>query len=218
MRTLYVITHPEATHHVEKVVGGWHDSILTGPGKNAAAAIARSLRAEIPAGTKVELISSDLLRTSQTADEVSALFDLKPILEPRLREKSYGEAEGRPQQWLDQRFIPPPAQGDRMNHDEGIRGSETRAEFARRVYAAMEEILGHDCEHQIIVTHGGALTFVISAWIKMPFESLGSVRFCAPSGSITRLTEDDFFRNREVVRLGDTRHLDAGADAASGTT
>ena len=208
MRSVYVVTHPEAAHHVEGVVGGWHDSMLTSTGRNAAAAIARSLRAEIPVGANVELISSDLLRTSQTADEVSALFDLETILEPRLREKSYGEAEGRPQRWLDQRFIPPPALGDRMNHDEGIRGSETRREFARRVYAAMEEILGHDCEHQIIVTHGGALTFVVSAWIKMPFESVGSVRFCAPSGSITRLREDDFYRNREVVRLGDTRHLD----------
>jgi probable phosphoglycerate mutase len=130
-------------------------------------------------------------------------------VEPRLREKSCGEAEGRPQQWLDQRFIAPPALGDRMNHDEGIQGAETRGEFARRVYAAMEEILGRDCEHQIIVTHGGTLTFVISAWIKMPFESLGSVRFCAPSSSITRLRQDDLYRSREVVRLGDTRHLDA---------
>lgn len=209
MRTLYVVAHPEATHHVAKVVGGWHDSTLTRAGRNAAAAIARSLRAEIPVGARAEVISSDLLRASQTADEVSGLFGLKTILEPRLREKSYGEAEGRPQQWLDQRFIPPPALGDRMNHHEGIRGSETRGELARRVYAAMQEVLGRDCEHEIIVTHGGALTFVISTWIKMPFESLGSVRFCAPSGSITILRQDDFFRNREVVRLGDTRHLDA---------
>jgi len=209
VRSLYVVTHPEAAHHVEGIVGGWHDSMLTGAGKNAAAAIARVLREEIPVGAKVELISSDLLRARQTADEVSALFDLETIVEPRLREKSYGEAEGRPQQWLDQRFIPPPALGDRMNHDEGIRGSETRGEFARRVYAAIQEILGHDCEHQVIVTHGGALTFVVSAWIEMPFQSLGSVRFCAPAGSITRLRQDDFYRNREVVRLGDTRHLDA---------
>ncbi|MBR7835624.1 histidine phosphatase family protein [Actinospica durhamensis] len=209
MRFLYVVTHPEATHHVERVVGGWHDSTLTSAGKNAAAAIARTLRAEIPIGTSVELVSSDLLRTSQTADEIAALFGLETILEPRLREKSYGEAEGRPQQWQKQRFIPPPALCDRMNHHEGIQGAETRGECARRVYAAMEEILGRDCEHQIIVTHGGALTFVVAAWIEMPFESLGSVRFCGSPGSITRLRQDDFYRNREVVHLADTRHLDA---------
>jgi 2,3-bisphosphoglycerate-dependent phosphoglycerate mutase len=77
----------------------------------------------------------------------------------------------------------------------------------RRGYAAMGEVLRRPCEHQIIVTHGFALTFVVAAWIKMPFESLGSVSFRAPSGSITVLREDDFFHNRQVVSLGDTSHL-----------
>ncbi len=30
MRRIYVITHPEATHHVENRVGGWYDSDLSG--------------------------------------------------------------------------------------------------------------------------------------------------------------------------------------------
>lgn len=209
LRAVYVIAHPEATHHVEKVVGGWHDSVLTSAGQRAAAAIARTLRAEIPVGAEVEVISSDLLRASQTAEEVASLLDVEIVLEPRLREKSYGEAEGRPQQWLDERFIPAPALGDRMGHHEGIRGSETRGECARRVYAAMAQILARECEHQIIVTHGFAMTFVVAAWIKMPFESLGSVSFRVPSGSITTLKEDDSWHNRQVVRLGDTRHLNA---------
>jgi probable phosphoglycerate mutase len=216
VRHIYVVTHPEATHHVEKIVGGWHDSVLTSRGRSTAAAIARSLRAEIPVGAEVELFSSDLLRASQTADAVSAVFDVAAILEPRLRGKSYGEAEGRPQQWLDERLIPPPVPGDRMNHDEGIPGSETRAAFARRVYAAMEGVLGHDCEHQIIVTHGEALTFVVSAWIEMPLESLGSVRFCAPSGSITTLRQHDFYGNRELVRLGEVPDSRRGSLLASG--
>lgn len=211
MRAMYVITHPEATHHVDKVVGGWHDSVLTPAGRTAAAAIAQTLRTEIPTSAKVEVISSDLLRASQTAEEVASLFDVEIILDSRLREKSYGEAEGRPQQWLDQRFIPPPTLGDRMGHHEGIQGSETRGECAHRVYAAMAQILARDCEHQIIVTHGTAMTFVVAAWIKMPLESLGSVSFRAPSGSITTLKEDDHWHNRQVARLGDTRHLDAGS-------
>lgn len=209
MRTIHVVAHPEATHHVEKVVGGWHDSRLTPAGRSAAVAIARSLRAQIPQAASVTVISSDLLRASQTAEEVSSLFGVGPILDSRLREKSYGDAEGRPQQWLDQRFVPPPAVGDRMGHHEGVHGAETRGECAQRVYTAMEEILGRDCEHQVIVTHGFALTFVVASWIKMPFESLGSVSFRAPSGSITTLREDDFFHNRQVVNLGDTRHLES---------
>ncbi|MBW5425350.1 histidine phosphatase family protein [Streptomyces sp. BG9H] len=208
MRSLYVIAHPEATHHIERVVGGWHDSSLTPAGRTAAAAIARALRAEIPEGAEVELVSSDLRRARETARAAGELLGVEPVLDRRLREKSYGEAEGRPQEWLDRRFVPPPAEGDRMGHHEGIAGSETRGECARRVYAAMDELLRRPCAHQIVVTHGFALTFVVAAWIKMPYESLHSVSFRAPSGSITVLREDDFFHNRQVVSLGDTRHLD----------
>ncbi|MBC9728578.1 histidine phosphatase family protein [Streptomyces sp. TRM68367] len=211
MRTIYVVTHPEATHHVEGVVGGWHDSQLTPAGIHAAGSIAQALRAQIRDGSEVELFSSDLQRTRQTAEEVAELFGVKPILDRRLREKSFGEAEGRPQEWLDQRFIPPPAVGDRMGHDQGVPGAESNTALAQRIYAAVDEILQSPCEHQIIVTHGFALTFVLASWIKMPIESLDYVIFQARSGSITTLREDDFYHSRRLVSLGDTRHLDSAA-------
>ena len=207
VRSIYVITHPEATHHAERVVGGWHDSRLTPAGIRAAVSIAEALRSWIPADAEVEVISSDLQRTRRTAGEMATVFGVEPIEDDRLRERSYGEAEGRPQEWLDQRFVPPPALGDRMGHDVGVSGAETTRTFARRVYAAMEELLRRPCEHQIIVTHGGTLTFVVAYWIGMPIESLSHVNFRVSSGSITTLREDDYFHNRQVISLGDTRHL-----------
>ncbi|RII16958.1 putative phosphoserine phosphatase 2 [Streptomyces sp. YIM 130001] len=208
MRSLYVVTHPEATHHIDGVVGGWHDSSLTAAGEGAARRAARALRDRIPEGTEVELFSSDLRRTRQTAEETGALFGVDPVLDPRLREKSYGEAEGRPQAWLDERFVPPPAVGERLDHDEGIAGAETKAAWVRRVYAAMDDILARPCGHQIVVTHGGSLTVVVASWIGMPVESTGRAAFRAAPGSITVLHEDDYFHNRQVVELGGTRHLD----------
>lgn len=210
MRTIYVVTHPEATHHVEGVVGGWHDSQLTPTGLSAAASIARALRGQIPDGAEVELFSSDLQRTRRTAEKVAELFGVTPILDRRLREKSYGEAEGRPQEWLNQRFVPPPAAGERLEHDEGVEGAETKAALVQRVYAAMDEIVQRPCEHQIIVTHGGTLTVVVASWIKMPIKAVGHAYFRVSSGSITMLHEDDFFHSRQVVSLGDTRHLGFG--------
>ncbi|MGV9308941.1 histidine phosphatase family protein [Nonomuraea sp. NPDC003727] len=217
MRTIYVVTHPEATHHIEGVVGGWHDSQLTPAGLSAAASIAQALRAQIPDGGEVELFSSDLQRTRQTAEKVAELFGVKPILDRRLREKSYGEAEGRPQEWLDQRFVPPPAVGERLEHDEGVEGAETKAALAQRIYAAMDEIVQRPCEHQIIVTHGGSLTFVVAAWIKMPIMAVGHAFFRVRSGSITTLHEDDFRHSRQVVNLGDTRHLDSAKAGLTST-
>lgn len=61
-----------------------------------------------------------------------------------------------------------PAVGDRLNDDEGIPAAETRAALAARVYAATEAITASPTEHQVIVTHGFTLTFVIAAWIQMP--------------------------------------------------
>jgi 2,3-bisphosphoglycerate-dependent phosphoglycerate mutase len=203
VRHLYVVTHTEATHHVDNIVGGWHDSQLTLKGKRAAGAIAARLRERIPARSDVELYSSDLKRAQQTAAPISEILQARLVLDRRLREKSYGVAEGRPQDWLDQRFVPPPASGDRMNHNEGVTGAETKAVFARRIYAALDDILQSKCEHQVIVTHGFAATFLVTAWIKMPVDSLGYVHLGIKSGSITTLTEDDFFHNRQVVSLGE---------------
>ncbi|UQU66540.1 histidine phosphatase family protein [Couchioplanes caeruleus] len=207
MRTVHVIAHPEATHHVERTVGGWHDSRLTPAGEHAALLIAQALRNRIPPTAKVRLFSSDLQRTAQTAATIADVFDVEPILDSRLREKSYGDAEGRPQEWLDERFRPPPADGDRMGHHEGVPGAETKAAFAKRIYAAMDTVLEDPCDHQIVVTHGFAVTFVLTSWIGMPIDSLGYVNFRAASGNITTLHEDDYFHNRHVLTLGDTGHL-----------
>ncbi|WP_414944756.1 histidine phosphatase family protein [Amycolatopsis sp. cmx-11-32] len=199
MRTVYVVTHPESTHHLDRLVGGWYDSELTPEGERAAVAIAESLHAKVP--EDVELYTSDLRRAARTAEVIGERLGVTPIPDRRLREKSYGEAGGKPQEWLDSRFVPPPATGERLGHDEGIPGAETKGAMAARVYAAMDSILESDSEHQIVVTHGGALTFVIAAWIRMPLESAGYVDFRGSPGSVTVLREDDYFHNRQVVSL-----------------
>jgi 2,3-bisphosphoglycerate-dependent phosphoglycerate mutase len=207
MRTLYVVTHPEATHHIEQVVGGQFDSDLTTRGRQQASAIANRLAEMVPADVGIELFTSDLKRTVQTAEAIATTLDLSPVLMSDLREKSYGIAGGKPQQWLDDRFIFPPAVGERMHHDEGIEGAETRAELAHRAYRAVDQILTHDCRHQIIVTHGTALTFVIAAWIRMPLEAADYVSFRSAGGGITLLREDDRYHYRTVESLSNTSYL-----------
>ncbi len=207
MRTVYVVQHPESRHHLDGVVGGWFDSPLTEAGIQAAQSIARALREQIPENVAPDVFSSDLRRCTQVADAISESFAVPPILDQRLREKSYGEAEGKPQSWLRERFIPPPATGDRLRHNEGITGAETMHTFGERVYAAMHSILHRDSAHQIIVTHGGAITFLLAAWANLPLDSLAYARFQATPGSITELHEDPFFHNRQIRTLGSTTHL-----------
>ncbi|TKJ31396.1 histidine phosphatase family protein [Blastococcus sp. CCUG 61487] len=208
MRRIVVVTHPEATHHVAGLVGGWFDSELTDRGRRQAAAIAARVRQHVPADADVRLWTSDLARAAQTAEVVGARLGVRPTLLPALREKSYGVLEGRPQGELDAVFVPPPPDGDRLHHDEGIAGAETKAQFAARVYAAVAEILADPAAHHVVVTHGFALTFVVAAWIGMPLDAAGLVNLRARSGGITVLEQDDFFANRAVLTLDETAHLE----------
>lgn len=207
MRRLYVVTHPEATHHVDGLVGGWFDSRLTERGRRQADAVARRMRELVPADAACEVWSSDLARTAETATAIGAGLRVEPVLLPGLREKSYGVAEGRPQAWLDERFVMPPATGERMHHDEGVEGAETKHEFAVRVYAAVERILQNPVQHQVVVTHGFALTFVVAAFARLPLDGIGYLSLPVTGGSITVLGEDDVFHNRSVLVLDETAHL-----------
>ncbi len=200
------MTHPEATHHVEKMVGGWYDWGLTPRGADQAERIADSIAARVP-DRRIALFSSDLRRTRRTAEAISAWLGMYPVvLDERLREQSYGVvAEGLPAGTTD--FLPRPAVGDRLRQHDGVDGSETKLDVATRIYAAVDRVLARGGEHSIVVTHGGAATFVIAAWIGMPLESVGSVKFTASPGSICLLHEDDVFHDRRVVSINEVGHL-----------
>ena len=207
MKNVYVVTHPEATHHVDHLVGGWFDSDLTDRGVAHAEAIAEALVGRLPDGAPVEVYSSNLLRARRTAEIVAKRLGVGLSVDPDLREKSYGEAGGRPQAWLDERFTPPPEVGERMRHDEGVGGAETKWELAVRAYAAMERIQGSAVENQVVVAHRGTATFLLAAWIGMPIEAAGLVNFRFSSGGISLLRKDDFFHNHQITQLNDVTHL-----------
>lgn len=205
MKEIFVVTHTEAVHHLENRVGGWYDSELTSRGLQEARAVAESLVALVGLG-EVEIYSSDLKRASQTATAIAERIG-QPVKETSaLREISYGVAGGRPQEWFDSRYTPAP-DDNRLDHDCGIQGAETRRDVAKRVFPFMNEIAERPCGTQIIVTHGFTLSIVVAAWMKIPIEAAGFVAFPAGPGSITRLRQDDFFRNRAILSLGDRAHL-----------
>ena len=207
MRTIYLVAHPHAQHHVDGLVGGWYDSDLTELGRRQAAAIAADLDRRLGGGP-VEITSSDLLRARQTAEIIQGLSGGQLRLDPDLREKSYGEAEGKPKSWLQERQIPLPDQGERLRHDEGVPGAESRMDLARRAYASMERFVASAAENQIVVTHGGTATLLIAAWIEMPIESSGRVQFAQTSGGITELSKNAWNYSHMVVRLNDVDHLE----------
>lgn len=205
MRDVFVVTHTQSRHQVEETVGGWYDTELTEKGRADAMRVADALANRLE-GRTATLFSSDLMRAAETADIIGRRVGAKPQLLSDLREMSYGEAGGKPQAWLKQREQAAP-DDNRLHFRPDVPGAESRFEFASRVYRALDAILAEPCQTQIVVTHGFALTFVISAWIGMPIDAVGYVNFAAAPGGITHLREDDYWKNRGVLQLNDTSHL-----------
>jgi 2,3-bisphosphoglycerate-dependent phosphoglycerate mutase len=194
VKTIYVVSHTESEHHLNDLVGGWYDSKLTAKGIADANAIAEALNSE---GEIETIISSDLKRASSTAECIAKVVNTPVTVSSALREMSFGDAEGRAQSWLDERITP--EDGDnRMDHPI-VSGAETKREFAGRIYQYMDSIELPKC--LVISTHSFAATYVIAWWIGMPLESVGYVNFGIKPGKITKLVEDDFFKNRAVAYL-----------------
>lgn len=207
MTTIYVVTHPQATHHTEGWVGGWYDSVLTDRGARHAQQIAVELYRRIAAaqtGSSLRLVSSDLTRAQQTADAIAEILELQVELDDRLREQHYGTAEGQPVGTHP--YEPLPKTGDRLHFVSGP-GVETRAAWAQRVYDAMTAIYNQPAETTIVVTHGGSLTYVVASWIGMSLDTADRVRFKASPGSITVLHDNDFHHDHTVAELNSTDHL-----------
>jgi probable phosphoglycerate mutase len=205
MRNLFLVTHAQSIHHVEKKVGGWYDTDLTEKGKADAHAIAEGLFTSI-GHEEVEIFSSDLKRAVQTANPIGRRFGV-PVAQTReLREISYGVAEGKPQAWLDARYTPAP-DSNRLDHRGSIEGAESRRDVANRIYPFMDALTARGCDTQVVITHGFTLSLVIAAWMNVPIDACGFVYYAAPSGSITHLQQDNFFRNRAMISFADTAHL-----------
>jgi 2,3-bisphosphoglycerate-dependent phosphoglycerate mutase len=210
-KDIYVVAHTQSQHHVDGLVGGWYDSALTDFGRRQADAVAARIAELVGDRRPVEIYSSDLLRAAQTAEPIGARLGAPITLWSDLRERSYGVAGGKPNAWLDGQVVFAGKHGDRLDHRDGIEGAETKREFLTRIYRAMDQIVESPCATQVVVTHGFALTFVVSAWIRMPLENAGWVNFRSNAGGITHLREDDELFNRYVMSLNDRAHLTAVA-------
>lgn len=208
MHDLYVVTHPHAEHTERDLVGGWYDSHLTPHGRLDARLVAEELeRRRRDARRPVRITTSDLARCTGTAQILATTLGAPVTPDPRLREISFGEAEGRPNAWLAHRQVPAPDH-DRLDHRGPIPGAETRREVAARVGACVRELMTDRNHDHVVVTHGYAQTFVITTWLQVPVDAAGFASFATKPGAITHLRQDEYWRNRTVVALADTSHLD----------
>lgn len=91
-----IVRHGETAWNADRRLQGHQDVPLNGglgPGRSR-----RTLFAESPsANTFATIVSSDLMRARQTADEIAHALGMAVVSDPGLRERHYGQFEGKTQ-------------------------------------------------------------------------------------------------------------------------
>lgn len=199
--SVILVRHAESEHHIKRLSGGWTDTPITENGHRQAHLVARRLKSEL-GGHPVRLITSDLLRTQNTARHIAEALGVEPLLDERLREFNNGEAAGLTAEEVERRW---PREPGPMGLDERPwPGCETWREFYARAGAFLDSLV-FDGPTPLLVTHGGTLFVLVAHWLGLPPERMKVVNFSAHVTSISVLRT--WHGLREVERLNDIAHL-----------
>jgi broad specificity phosphatase PhoE len=124
------------------------------------------------------IYSSDLARARYMSDQLVRLFGAARLKEERLRERHYGDWQGK--NWADI----PEAEIAAYKADNSIAppGGESMAQVGERVFPLMEEIVRrHIGEEIVVVTHSGVIRAIVGRALGLPAAKLFSfqVKHCS---------------------------------------
>lgn len=200
MTELILIRHGQTQLNRGPFFQGQIDVPLNSLGLEQAARLAERLAAEAPRA----LVSSDLLRTRQTAEPASRRLVLTPQLDAALREQHFGRFEGLSFEECDERY--PDAFAAWLEHrpDFAVPGGESVIAFHARVVGAVRAVAAAHPDARIaVVTHGGVLDMV---WRTAQGLPLSGPRTCAiPNAGLNRIRVRG--ESIEIVSWGDDAHV-----------
>jgi probable phosphoglycerate mutase len=153
---LHLVRHGESEWNLAGLLQGQTGHVpLTPAGRCQAQDAARLL-----AGRDVAaVLSSDLLRARQTATVVAAAVRRPVVLDPRLREQSYGELEGRASA-----DVLAQAPYDFTDADARARGGESLRDVHARMSACLADCVDrYRGQEVVLVSHGDAIRVGLAA-------------------------------------------------------
>ena len=194
---LYLVRHGETDWNVKGLVQGQIDIPLNKKGETQAKELAKKLRLVKFAA----VFSSDLLRAKRTAQIIAMEKKLTAVAKQVLRERDFGEFEGRPGPWLESWRkmlavgIEDLVEGEKKELLKFHQGVESDEELMGRFIPFLREVaLAYPGKNVLIVTHGSVLrTFLIKiGYFKNQLESFKAT---IKNGSYIKILSDgvDFF-------------------------
>jgi alpha-ribazole phosphatase len=172
---LFLIRHGSTENAGEKRYIGSTDVTLTPQGEEQMKRASRFVNGVLGASGErmCSIYCSALKRASRSAEILAEDFGIKPVVEPGLKERHFGQWEGLTFDQIEARW-PGTFQvwaSDPLSHSP--EGGESTIEVSRRVKEASDRILcNHDGGTIAIVAHGGVNRVMLSGFLGVPLENL----------------------------------------------
>jgi len=168
---LVIVRHGRTGYNASHLIQGQLDVELDQVGRAEAAAVAPRLAALEPA----VIVSSDLRRAADTAAALATLTGLPVRLDPRLRERSFGQWQGLHGSEISERFPEEYARWQAGKEVDGC-GVEELDDLAKRASAAFEDAADLAPGGTVMVfCHGGTAKYGVAALLGWPASVLPSL-------------------------------------------
>lgn len=154
------------------------------------------------------LYSSDLLRAIETAEIINKHLGLTHMIKKELRELSFGELEGKTQEYIQEHFSDFLKKQDMLTDDIPYPGGENGQDACDRMFPLIQEIARSRYENVVIVTHGNAIRAILTKILGIDYAKKLLFSDTLENCSITQLKyvgeKDRFY----LERLNDYAHIE----------
>ena len=202
MGSWYLVRHGETDWNRSGRIQGHTDVPLNNNGRREIGLLAERLA---PCSFAA-VYSSDLSRTSESAEIIVSGREVSIVADPDLREFSYGEWEGMTSPEVEAQF--PNAYAQLMGAEDNsfvAPGGESSAQVLDRVHrfcARVEEQFSADADI-LVVAHGGTIRALLACLLYLPNDSLWKFEVGGASLSVV----SNHARGRVLDLWNDTSHL-----------
>ena len=201
---IIAVRHGETAWNVDTRIQGHLDIALNDTGRWQARQVARALADEPLAA----VYTSDLQRAHATAQAIAQASGAPLVAEPGLRERSFGELEGRTFAEIEADL---PEQARRWRQRDphfAPTGGETLVQLRERIAATTHRLAAQHTEQLIVlVAHGGVLDMLYRLATGLDLQAPRT--WLVTNASINRLLWTP--QGLTLVGWADTQHLDTGS-------
>jgi probable phosphoglycerate mutase len=201
---IIAVRHGETAWNVDTRIQGHLDIALNDTGHWQARQVARALADEPLAA----VYTSDLQRAHATALAIAQASGAPLVAEPGLRERSFGELEGRTFTEIEAEL---PEQARRWRQRDphfAPTGGETLVQLRERIAATTHRLAAQHTEQLIVlVAHGGVLDMLYRLATGLDLQAPRT--WLVTNASINRLLWTP--QGLTLVGWADTQHLDTGS-------